>query len=73
MTALPVPAHAAGTTCLRLGSQLDQLNMARAQMGRRHVDPSTPGGARWVMNLAYMDARRRVLRIRLAAALAGGA
>jgi hypothetical protein len=66
---LPIPGQAARSAALRLGDRLDQLNMARAQMARRRVDPMTAGGAAWLMNLAQMDRRRRILRRALASAL----
>lgn len=52
----------AGDFALIIGSELDQLNLARAHLGRRHVDPTTPGGARFLMSLALIDRRRRNYR-----------
>lgn len=65
----PLAGHAVRAAALRLGDSLEQANLERRDRGRRHVDPMTPGGARWLLELAHLDARRRELRRRLAATL----
>jgi hypothetical protein len=54
---------------LWLGEQLDQLNMRRQHLGRRHVDPMTRGGLAFINYLAELDHRRRLLRMALNHAL----